>query len=168
MKGNLFIISILALLFVACHNDIPVIEMQEKQNIDQNLVTANKYMTKSEDTQIEEFTERRRWNMQKLDNGVRVMEYETGKGAKVDYEDRISISYTVSAISGAEIYSLQQAKITIGKNEICPGLDAGLLKVHFGSKARIIVPSHLGYGVGGDGDRIPQSAILIFDIQEIK
>ncbi len=167
MRTAVTVFSFLAALLVSCNNDIPVIEMQEKKSINQNLINANRYMSKSEDTQIDEFIERRRWNMQKLENGVRVMEYKYGNGAKTDYESHVKISYTVSAISGAEIYPLQEAEITVGKNEICPGLDAGLLKIHRGSKARIIVPSHLGYGVGGDGDRIPQSAILIFDIKEI-
>lgn len=168
MKTALPTIALIATMLAACNNDIPVIETQEKKSIDQNLINANRYMSKSEDTQIDEYIERRRWNMQKLENGVRVMEYQLGQGTEIGYESRVCISYTVSAISGAEIYPVQKAEITIGKNEICPGLDAGLMKVHHGGKARIIVPSHLGYGVGGDGDRIPQSAILIFDIQEIK
>jgi FKBP-type peptidyl-prolyl cis-trans isomerase len=45
------------------------------------------------------------------------------------------------------------------------GLDQAILQLHYGSRARVILPSALAYGIGGDGDRIPKSTILILDLK---
>ncbi|XP_073182322.1 peptidyl-prolyl cis-trans isomerase FKBP10 isoform X2 [Lepidochelys kempii] len=55
----------------------------------------------------------------------------------------------------------------IGKGYVIPGMDQGLQGVCFGEKRRIIVPPHLGYGENGAGNKIPGSAVLIFDIHVI-
>ncbi len=145
--------------------DVPVIEMEQKGDIKENMINANRYMSKAEETQIEEFVERHKWDVKTLDNGVRVWEYFKGDGEKVGYEKQIKIRYSLSAISSAEIYTDVEKEIVVGKNEIVPGLDAALLQLAQGCRAKVIVPSHLGYGVAGDGDKVPQNAILIFDVE---
>ena len=45
------------------------------------------------------------------------------------------------------------------------GLDQAVLQLSVGSRAKVILPSNLAYGIGGDGDRIPQSAILVIDVK---
>ncbi|XP_024049212.1 peptidyl-prolyl cis-trans isomerase FKBP10 isoform X1 [Terrapene carolina triunguis] len=55
----------------------------------------------------------------------------------------------------------------IGKGYVIPGMDQGLQGVCFGEKRRIVVPPHLGYGENGAGNKIPGSAVLIFDIHVI-
>ena len=45
------------------------------------------------------------------------------------------------------------------------GLDEAVMALHYGSKAHVILPSALGYGIGGDGDRIPQSTVLVVELR---
>uniref|UniRef100_A0A8B9PPH5 peptidylprolyl isomerase n=1 Tax=Apteryx owenii TaxID=8824 RepID=A0A8B9PPH5_APTOW len=55
----------------------------------------------------------------------------------------------------------------IGKGYIIPGMDQGLQGVCVGERRRVVVPPHLAYGENGAGDKIPGSAVLIFDVHII-
>jgi len=49
---------------------------------------------------------------------------------------------------------------------VISGLEEGILYLSEGDKAKIIIPSHLGYGLLGDLDKnIPPKATLIYDIE---
>lgn len=164
--NRLFVIICTIILFAACGGrDVPVIEMETKQDIGENMINANRYMSKAEETQIDELVRRHNWNAEKLDNGVRVFETQTGMGEEITYETRIKLRYSLYAISLAPIYENIEKEITVGKNEIVPGLDTGLMQLRRGSKAKIIVPAYAGYGVAGDGDKVPQNATLIFEVE---
>ncbi|MBR5785029.1 MAG: FKBP-type peptidyl-prolyl cis-trans isomerase, partial [Bacteroidales bacterium] len=53
----------------------------------------------------------------------------------------------------------------VGKNEPNIGVDKALQMLNYGSRARLILPSHLGYGVMGDGDRIGHNLVLVYDLK---
>ncbi|NWQ84077.1 FKB10 isomerase, partial [Columbina picui] len=55
----------------------------------------------------------------------------------------------------------------IGKGYIIPGMDQGLQGVCVGERRRVVIPPHLAYGENGAGDKIPGSAVLIFDVHII-
>ncbi|KAL6089965.1 hypothetical protein STEG23_008508 [Scotinomys teguina] len=55
----------------------------------------------------------------------------------------------------------------IGQGYIIPGMDQGLQGACIGERRRITVPPHLAYGENGTGDKIPGSAVLIFDVHVI-
>ncbi|MBR4803341.1 MAG: FKBP-type peptidyl-prolyl cis-trans isomerase [Bacteroidales bacterium] len=164
--NRFLVITLVALTLAACGGrDIPVIETETKPDIKENMINANRYMSNAEETQIDELVRRNGWNATKLNNGVRVWEYQKGTGEKLSYEMRIKIRYSLSAISLATIYDNVEKEITVGKSEVVPGLDTGLMELRRGSKAKIIVPAYAGYGVAGDGDKVPQNATLIFDVE---
>lgn len=55
----------------------------------------------------------------------------------------------------------------IGQGYIIPGMDQGLQGACVGERRRVTVPPHLAYGENGTGDKIPGSAVLIFDVHVI-
>jgi len=55
----------------------------------------------------------------------------------------------------------------IGTKNIIPGWNEGFLLLNEGSKAKLIIPSSLGYGDQGNGD-IPPFATLAFDVELVK
>ena len=103
--------------------------------------------------------------MQKLPEGVRLWEYEKGRGPKINVEDSVHIVYSVEAINGKLIYSDITDDYVAGRRQQMIGLDQAVLQLSVGSRAKVILPSNLAYGIGGDGDRIPQSAILVIDVK---
>ena len=159
------ILSCISFLLTGCHNDPPVVVVpQGGNNMKENMINANKTIAKSEETSIDEYIARRGWNMVKLSSGARYWEYEQGNGPKVEYEDSVHIHYNLEAINGKTIYSDVDEAFVAGRRQKIIGLDDVVLQLHHGSRARVILPSNLGFGIGGDGDRITQSAILVFDI----
>uniref|UniRef100_A0A452FKB3 peptidylprolyl isomerase n=1 Tax=Capra hircus TaxID=9925 RepID=A0A452FKB3_CAPHI len=55
----------------------------------------------------------------------------------------------------------------VGQGYIIPGMDQGLQGSCIGERRRITIPPHLAYGENGTGDKIPGSAVLIFDVHVI-
>lgn len=130
----------------------------------ENIINANKVIASSEETQIDSYLSRRGWQMTKLYGGVRYVEYLQGKGKKLDFEDHVTVTYRLEALDGKVLYNGQSDSVTLGKHLPNEGLDYALMQLHRGSKAIVIVPSSMGYGVRGDGDRVPARTVLIYDL----
>ena len=164
---RIFVAIIFCSLFLlSCNGDPPMVGAPQMKgnNIDEHMINANKTIAHSEETVIDEYVGRRGWKMEKLSEGVRLWEYSKGKGPKVQYEDSVSIHYNVEAINGTKIYSNINEKYVAGRRQEMIGLDQAILQMNYGSKAKVILPSSLAYGIGGDGNRIPQSTILVIDV----
>lgn len=162
------IILIACTLLASCHGDPPIVGRPSVPNRDikENLINANKTIAQSEETAINEYISRRGWkNMKRLDEGARVWEYQKGEGAKIGYEDSVTLTYTIEAINGKLIYNDIEDKYVAGRRQQMIGLDQAVMQLHHGSRAKVILPSSLAYGIGGDGDKIPQSAILVIDVE---
>lgn len=153
-------------LLTACHSDPPMVVMPSpaRGNLQEQMIGAHRTIAQSEETAIDEYVSRRRWPMQRLGSGVRLWEYERGAGKAVEMEDSVRLRYDIEALSGKQLYDTMEEVCVAGRRRDMVGLDEALLALHYGSKARIILPSTLAYGIGGDGDRITQSTVLVIDL----
>lgn len=159
------ILPFLFLIFSACR-DVPVVDIQASKGdtLKENMMNANRIIAESEEVRIDAYEQRHGWEMKKLSGGVRVMETIAGK-TRIDYEDTITIHYSVQAINGAQIYNDREETVVAGRMQPVAGMDAALRTLSEGSKAQIILPSHQAYGVAGDGDRISSRMILVYDLE---
>jgi FKBP-type peptidyl-prolyl cis-trans isomerase FkpA len=62
----------------------------------------------------------------------------------------------------------QPLQVIVGAGTVIKGWDEGLLLLNEGSKAKLIIPSDLGYGADGQGADIPPYSTLIFDVELVK
>ena len=169
MKGRLIAtLAALAALTAGCNN-VPVVDLQPAKGdtLQESIIQANRYIAQGEENQIDAYAERRNWQMTRLASGVRVMATSTPKqGAqKIDYEDTVVLSYRLEAINGNVVYSHVDDTVTVGHLQPTRGLDAALLTLHDGDRAKVIVPSAEGYGVVGDDNAVRTRMILVYDIE---
>ncbi|MBO4752312.1 MAG: FKBP-type peptidyl-prolyl cis-trans isomerase [Bacteroidales bacterium] len=163
------IIACLVLLsctFASCHRQPPVVNAPDNgPDITENMANANRFIVESEETQINAYIERRQWKVTQGQTGVRVNEYQPGNGEKLEWEESVVVEYSVEDLSGTKIYGATKDTLTIGRRQPTAGFDAGLLQLRHGSRAHIIVPSNEAYGMVGDGDRIANRKVLVYDVR---
>ncbi|GAB6028255.1 FK506-binding protein 2A [Chamberlinius hualienensis] len=91
---------------------------------------------------------------------------------KVQDGDQVHVHYTGTLLSdGSKFdssYDRQQPFVfQVGRRQVIPGWEQGLLDMCVGEKRKLTVPSHLAYGEAGAGDKIPPNADLVFEVELI-
>ena len=101
------------------------------------------------------------------ESGLQIEVLTEGKGAKPTPSDTVTVHYTGTLIDGTEFDSSVKRgePATFPLNGVIPGWTEGLQLMNVGSKARLVIPSELGYGPRGAGGRIPPNAVLVFEVE---
>jgi len=134
------------------------------------LMNVNQDLVKKESAQIDDYIARYQWDMQKSGTGLRYNIYKKGSGAAAVKEARATIRFTVNLINGTVVYDSKKdglKSFELGKAEVESGLEEGIMMMHVGDRAKLIIPSHLAFGLLGDEDKIPKRATLIYDVELI-
>jgi FKBP-type peptidyl-prolyl cis-trans isomerase len=163
-----YIVPLLLLLMFSCGQT-----QQEKNKVnpsdyEEELLEANRHVVKTETQHIEDFLRRYKWDMEESGSGLRYMIYHEGDGQRAQKGMVAAIDYTVKMITGDTVYSsdeLGPLVFIIGNGEVISGLEEGILYMNVGDKAKFIIPSHLAYGLAGDGNLIPAKSTLIYDVE---
>ena len=168
IKMMKYIASILILMLVACASK----EQKQAKPIDdkilkEKMIVANKYLSRSENEEIAAYVKRRGWPTINKNSGLRYFVYEKGKGGDIRFGDNLLLKYKLTLLNGIECYNSNKdglLRIEIGNSGVS-GLNEALKLLKRGDKAKIIVPSYMGYGLMGDEKKIPTKATLVYDIQ---
>lgn len=131
-------------------------------------MNANKTLTAIENHDIENFIARKGWVMQETGSGLRYFIYEQGSGRAVRQELAIRFSYEISLLTGKICYTSKEfgpKEFLVGKGGVESGLEEAVLLLREGDKAKIILPSHLAFGLLGDEDCIPKRAAIVYDLE---
>jgi len=158
----------LILSFFSCNSEEQRPKVIGKRQLDSAFVEANKHLVKSENEQIEDFIRRYKWNMTKTTTGLRYQIYQKGQGEPVTTGKVVKLHYILSLLSGDTCYTSHKDGLKVflvGKGGVEPGLEEAILFLRKGDKAKIIVPSHLAFGLLGDQRKIPQKAVLVYDLE---
>ena len=143
---------------------------QDPEQYKEQLVDANKILVENEDKEIEDYIFRHNWKMTKSSTGLRYLIYYNGNGAAATDGKTVKIRFVVNLITGVEVYNSAtdgEKEFLLGKAQVESGLEEGVKRMREGDKAKLIIPSHLAFGLLGDDNKIPKRATLIYDVELI-
>lgn len=102
-------------------------------------------------------------------SGLRYQILQKGNGKKAEAGNMVSVHYKGQLADGTVFDSSykrnQPLDFQVGVGQVISGWDEGICLLHVGDKARLVIPSDLGYGSQGAGGVIPPHATLIFDVE---
>lgn len=103
------------------------------------------------------------------ESGLRYKILQQGNGQQATKGAVVSVHYKGQLIDGTVFDSSYKRKqpidFPLGVGQVIPGWDEGIQLLKVGDKARLVIPSNLGYGSRGAGGVIPPNATLIFDVE---
>ncbi|WP_026933765.1 peptidylprolyl isomerase [Christiangramia echinicola] len=106
---------------------------------------------------------------EKTESGLRYQIINKGDGVQAEKGKNVSVHYKGQLADGTVFDSSYKRnkplEFPVGVGHVIPGWDEGIQLLQVGDKARMVIPSHLGYGERGAGGVIPPNAVLIFDVE---
>ncbi|MDP2723619.1 MAG: FKBP-type peptidyl-prolyl cis-trans isomerase [Bacteroidales bacterium] len=134
----------------------------------ESLVVANRYLTRTEEEEIEHYIKRHHLEVTETGSGLRYSVVKQGDGSFPQKGDVVTLEYKVRLITGDRIYSSDESGplvFQVGKGGVPSGLEEAILHLKVGDQANIILPSHLAYGLLGDNNKVPKRATIIYEIE---
>jgi len=142
-----------------------------RNEIKESLIRTNKHMVGVEEEDIENYVKRYGWKMKQTNTGLWYMIYEQHGRRKPHTGDELLVTYRIELLNGDFCYGTSENNpdiLRIGMGDAVSGLEEGLLLMGEGDRAKLIIPSHLAFGLTGDQDKIPLKAALVYDIKLLK
>ena len=150
------------LLFASCKDSNPSGIILEQNNENKNekndpSIKGNKKIVGWENEEIDLFIKRYGWNTISTGTGLRIQITKEGSGAFPREGDTVTLKYKTILLNGDVVYSSAKdgnKVFVVDKSEEIAALHEAVKLMRKGSKAQIVIPSHLAYGVAGDGNKI--------------
>lgn len=162
----LFIFSFLML--GSCSNSQKNQSSEKSKALTENqLIQIDRRLVEQEKTEIDRFIKQKHWKMKESPTGLRYMIYHHGNGEAATTGRIASIAYTVRLLNGPILYSSAKSGLKtfeIGYGGVVSGMEEGIILLKVGDKAKFILPSHLAFGLSGDGHKIPPNAPIIYNV----
>lgn len=153
---------------MSCQNtDKRVVKQVVRPLTQKQLLAFNRKLVRQEKREIDAFIKVHHWNMVETGTGLRYQILVNGKGAKAHTGQTAKIRFSIALFDGQKIYSGVKF-FKIGYGGVESGLEEGILLLKKGDKAKFILPSHLAFGLSGDGDKIPPHTPIIYYVELLK
>jgi len=158
---------LLILMSLSCNSDHQ--KTAGKKSIGKNeMADLNRYMVRKDRERIENYILRKGLKMTETQSGLWYMIRSEGAGSNFTDKDRVVMEYECTLLDGTFIYSSKETgpkEVILGSTRIEPGLDQGLRMLKPGGEAIFIIPPFLGWGLPGDGGKIPSRAVLVYNVR---
>lgn len=168
-KYIIIILLSCSFLFCACQSS-PGVHQKRKPPTADSMILINKNMVIEETTLINNYLNRHKIQADTGPGGVRFSIYKHGNGAQIRPLDKVRFKYEMRFLTGDLVYSSKEdgeREAVLGKTQLETGLYYAFLYMKVGDHAKIVLPSHLAFGAGGDGKKIPPRTTLVYDIEII-
>jgi len=171
MKLLIYLIFIV-FVSVSCKNSDKQSSREEltREDLKEPLINVNRQIANREAQLIDNYIERRKWDMTETGTGLRYMIYEQKEGPTAKAGQVAEVTYKISLLDGTVCYESEgddTKSFLIGRDNVESGIHEGITYMKSGEKAIFIIPSHLAHGVTGDLNKIPPQSTLIVDLQLI-
>ena len=157
----LALLAVLLLTCVACQpkKATGVVQLQQQDTVEKYdpFVDGNRKIVALEDEEIDLFLKRYGWNTEKTGTGLRFEMVKEGTGDCPVAGQTVILKYKTMLLSGDVVYNSEDSGnlvFVVDKSNDVAGLHEAVKRMKKGATARVVIPAHLAYGVGGDGDRI--------------
>lgn len=108
----------------------------------------------------------------KTESGLYYQITEHGTGEQPQKGQYVAVHYTGMLLDKTVFDSsyrrCEPIEFKVGVGQVISGWDEGIMLLHQGDKARLVIPAELAYGSRGAGGVIPPNAPLIFDVELVK
>jgi FKBP-type peptidyl-prolyl cis-trans isomerase len=159
-------------------------EYLAKMETEDRMLVKNQSM--ADQTIIENYIAENNLDAQRTEEGLYYVIDKKGKGRKPVQGESVSVNYVVRLMDGTFIDSSDAAlskengkfspgrtygpyKFALGTRAVIRGWDLGIALISKGTKAKLLVPSELGYGQAvRSGSGIPANAVLVFEVELVE
>lgn len=116
-------------------------------------------------------------------SGVVIILQEEGEGSRPVFQTVVYVNYTGYLLEGGTVFDTSFEAVAkangifsetanyvplsfiMGTQQVIGGWELGISRLRPGSKAVLVIPSPYGYENRGLGDRVPEDAPLVFEIE---
>lgn len=153
-------------------NIIPKEEFEKQQNEKREQYEAMLADYKvAEDSLLTDYIKKNKVTVKPTASGLYFIKTTSGKGKQATVGSIVSVHYKGMLIDGKEFDNSYQRgepfELEVGKGMVIPGWDEALQLMKVGDKAKLIIPSKIGYGERGAGGVIPPYATLVFEVEMV-
>lgn len=129
-------------------------------------------MKSQEKVKLEQYIEENNIETKPLGSGLYFIPLQEGKGDLVEKGKMLKINYEYSLIDGKKLYSTWDMKkpmeFRYGSKFDTRGMNQALSMMKEGGRAKLIVPSHIGYGERGRAQFIPPYSTLVYEVEVLE
>lgn len=122
--------------------------------------------TAQNEKEITDYIAKNNLTAQRSDSGLYYIINEPGTGKQPTASSNVTVAYKGYFTNGSVFDQGSDKGISFGLNQVIKGWTEGIPYFKTGGSGVLLVPSHLGYGSGGNS-RIPGGSVLIFDVKLI-
>lgn len=139
-------------------------------NLKEDKVIVDKRMA-TEDLKIKEYIKSSGFDYKKTASGAYYAITDLNGGKQLPKDgNAVVFSYVGQFMDGTVFESTEKdighaINFTLGRNSVIKGWEEVFPNIPKGARARMVIPSHLGYGNIAKDEKIPANSILIFDVQ---
>ena len=151
--------------------ELKLVEVKTKADLDKNQKEQEAQMAKMAEAEkplLDKYIADNKITVAPTASGLYYIETTKGKGAHAKAGDMVTVQYKGTLLDGKEFDSSygrpEPFKFILGQGQVIAGWDEALQLMAKGGKAKLILPSSIGYGARGAGPILPFSP-LVFEVE---